>query len=256
VHLANTTSQLIDNIPDLSQLQALGKEPLAVTKIRTITSFTRTQMLAQLKVVVPRRAPGSEPGHSNLASMLLGVALEKIYGEPFEVTLEREIENPLHMGSGTRPDTKLLAKGYTEDNQPLPTFGAQVAWPSGTLRYSADSLLRFASWQVVEKDASVKLAHQPTWFTLDKRQAVALYWIAGNSRAGRKLSYSGGTYGFASLCELYPDSKLAVVLLSNKAADGAQASLRALSAKIVEALRPGSLTSPSSWPAASPPPDR
>ena len=64
--------------------------------------------------MAPRRAPGSDPAHSNVASMLLGVVLEKIYDEPFETILQREIEKPLRMGSGTQPDARLLASGYTE----------------------------------------------------------------------------------------------------------------------------------------------
>jgi hypothetical protein len=64
------------------------------------------------------------------------------------------------------------------------------------------------------------------------------------------LLYSGGTYGFASVCELFPDTGLAVVLLSNKAADGAQESLRALSAKIVQKYRPEGF---SPKPAVAPP---
>jgi hypothetical protein len=66
---------------------------------------------------------------------------------------------------------------------------------------------------------------------------------------------TGNSFGFAGLCELYPDAQLALVLLTNKNADGAQESLRALSARIVETLKPGSLTSPSSS-ADAPPPDR
>jgi hypothetical protein len=80
----------------------------------------------------------------------------------------------------------------------------------------------------------VKLAHRPTWLTPDKRQGVGFFWIIEESPHGRRLSYSGGTYGFAAVCDLYPDAGIAVVLLANKAADGAQETLRALSAKIVE----------------------
>jgi hypothetical protein len=52
---------------------------------------------------------------------------------------------------------------------------------------------------------------------------------------------------------LLPEAKLAIVLLSNKAAEGAQDTLRALSAKIVEQLRPEPVSPP---PASVPPPAR
>jgi hypothetical protein len=150
------------------------------------------------------------------------------------------------MGSGTQPDVRLIAKGYSKSGEELPQFIAPMSWASVALRYSADDLLKFASWQAVERDASVKFAHQPTWQSVDRKQAVAFYWVTGESPQGRRLQYSGSTEGFTSVCDLYPDKGVAVVLLSNKAAEGAQGSLRALSAKIVGLLHPVEETNPSS----------
>ena len=93
----------------------------------------------------------------------------------------------------------------------IDAFVAPTLYAAGSLHYSAEDLLRFASWQLVERDASVKLAHQPTWFTLDRRQAVAFYWLVDHTPSGRRLRYSGATFGFTSVCELYPDAGLAVV---------------------------------------------
>ncbi len=237
IHLVNMTSQLPDYNPDVSQVRATPGVPLAAGRMQVFERFTREEFLAHLRRIVPKRVPGTAPVYSNFASVLLGVALEKIYGEPFETLLAREIEKPLRMGSGTEPPVRLLAKGYTSANEELPPFGAKMSHASASLRYSADDLLRYASWQLVERDASVKLAHQPTWKSPDGRQAVAFYWLVLESPQGRRLQYSGGTYGFSSVCDLYPDAKVAVVLLANKAADGAQETLRALSAKIVALAR-------------------
>ncbi|HET9865347.1 MAG TPA: serine hydrolase domain-containing protein [Steroidobacteraceae bacterium] len=238
LHLANMTSQLIDNIPDLTQVRRVAGEPLDVTYMRVLGKYTAREFLAQLHRVAPRLPPGNPPVHSNVASVLLGVALEKIYGEPFDVILAREIERPLHMGSGTRPDKNRLATGYTNAGEELPPFEAKMSWAATSLRYSADDLLRYASWQMVERDASVKLAHRPTWYTPDRYQSVAMYWIGTDTPRGRRLHYAGGTYGFASLVELFPEAQLALVLLSNKATNGAQDTLRVLAAQIVETLRP------------------
>jgi D-alanyl-D-alanine-carboxypeptidase/D-alanyl-D-alanine-endopeptidase len=246
LHLANMTSQLADNIPDLTQVRMVPGEVLADTRMRVLEKYTQKEFLQQLRRVVPRREPGSEPSHSNVASMLLGVVLEKIYGKPFQDILASEIEKPLRMGSGVSPNAKLLARGYTKDGEEVRSFDAPTQYAAGSLRYSADDLLKFATWQVVEPDASTKLAHEPTWFTLDKKTTVSFYWIGEESPHGRRLRYSGGTFGFASVCALYPASKVAVVLLSNRAADDAQETLRTLSANIVDLLRPGENLSPPS----------
>lgn len=238
LHLVNMTSQLMDNIPDFSQVRTVPGEPPATTRMRVVDDYTQVEFLRQLHRVMPRRDPGVEPGQSNVSTMLLAVVLENIYGEPFESSISSQIEKPLHMKSGTRPAAKLLAKGYTKDNDELPSFAAVMAYPWGSLRYSTDDMLRYASWQMVERDASVKLAHQPTWLTQDKQQGVAMFWITSETPHGRRLHFSGGTFGFVSVCELYPEANVAVVLFANKATDGAQESLRALSAKIVDTIRP------------------
>jgi len=256
LHLANMTSQLADNIPDLSQVRMVPGETLITTQTRVLEKYTRPEFLRQLHMVKPLRPPGSDPSPSDVGSMLLGVVLEKLYGEPFEDILARQIEKPLKMGSGTAPPIKLRAQGYTRENVPTPPFAARTQFASASLRYSAEDLLRYASWQVVERDASVKLAHKLTWLTQDKRQGVALYWIVEDSPYGRRLHYSGATFGFASVCDLYPEAGIAIVLLSNKAADGAQKTLRALSAKIVELTAPEGAVRPQPSSADAPPQDR
>ena len=262
LHLANMTSQLIDNIPDVSQVRTVPGEPLTTTRMRVLESYTRKEFLRQLHMVKPRREPGNDLGQSNVAGMLLGVVLEKLYGEPFETILEREIEKPLRMGSGTDPATKLLARGYSRAGDAVPPFTTPTQFASASLRYSTEDLLKYAAWQMVERDASVKLAHQPTWSTTDKRLAVGFYWVIDESPVGRRLRYSGSTYGFTSSCDLYPEARVAVVLLANKAADDAQETLRVLSAKIAELAAPagpatpaGAL-SPSPSSADAPPPVR
>ena len=76
--------------------------------------------------------------------------------------------------------------------------------------------------------------------------------VIGQSPAGRPLQYAGSTFGFASVCDLYPDAKVAVVLLSNKAADDAQETLRAMSAKIVELAAPAKPAAPAGTVSPSP----
>lgn len=238
LHLVNSTSQLLDNIPDLSQVRAVPNEPLAVAHMRVLQKYTSKEFFWQLHRVMPRRPPGSDPAPSNVGAMLLGVALEKIYGRPYDQLVAGEIEKSLRMASGAAPPAKLLARGHTGDNYPLPPFGARMLLPANTLRYGADDLLKYCSWQMVERDASVKLAHQPTWSTPDGRVSLGFFWVLTDSPHGRRLISTGATYGFASVCDLYPEARVAVVVLANKNAQGAQESLRALSATIVGLLRP------------------
>jgi serine-type D-Ala-D-Ala carboxypeptidase/endopeptidase len=237
VHLANMTSQLVDNIPDLTQVRAVPHVPLAATRMAVYDKYTRAEMLRQLHAVAPRAMPGRDPGPSDVAAMLLMVVLEKIYDAPYDQLLASEIEKPLRLSSGTAPSEKQLAHGYTKGDEELPTYDAPMSWATGALRYSAEDLLKYAAWQMAEKDASVKFAHRPTWSTPDGSESIGLYWLTGNSPQGRHVYYAGSTFGFVSVCDLYPEAHVAVVLLANKHTDRAQESLRAMAAKIIALTR-------------------
>ena len=83
---------------------------------------------------------------------------------------------------------------------------------------------------------SAALSHKGTWFTLDKKTWVALNWIATElAGGGRQLRTSGGTFGFSSVIQLYPERGLAIVLLANRSTPTTQGKLSEIAGRIVEA---------------------
>ncbi|WP_332368543.1 hypothetical protein [Spirosoma telluris] len=52
----------------------------------------------------------------------------------------------------------------------------------------------------------------------------------------RQVEHSGGTFGFASYCDLYPNQNVGLVLLANDADQSTQYQLGELSKKIMDAL--------------------
>lgn len=52
---------------------------------------------------------------------------------------------------------------------------------------------------------------------------------------GRRLHYSGGTWGFSSYMALYPERKLGIVVLSNNTSDTAQRRLGEIAGRIAAA---------------------
>ena len=224
LHLANMTSALPDNLPDLS---GLLPDPGRHATVRALTGYTRAQFLEDLRALGPRERPGANVAHSNLAARLLIYALERIDGAAYETILARELERPLRMTARGE------ATGYDADGRetaatPRNAFGD---------RYSMAAMLRYAALQLDERDPAVRLSHQGTWFTLDRRNAVAMPWIVTNlPDGGRRLHYSGGTYGFASYIALWPERRLAVVLLANKTSATAQGRMGEIAARIAEML--------------------
>jgi serine-type D-Ala-D-Ala carboxypeptidase/endopeptidase len=194
--------------------------------------YTKRDFLRDLHAVKIVERPGNNPGHSNAAAELLGFAIENVYGASFEDLVVRFIEKPLEMQSGAASANRPRAKGYNDQN-------AEAA-PSGSaagLRYSTADMVKYVAHELDEQDQDVALSHRSTWETLDKQQSIGFFWIASKADGGRRLRYSGGTRGFSSFCDLYPEQKVGVVLLANNSDAGAQDRLKAASERIIEAIR-------------------
>lgn len=223
LHLANMTSALPDNLPDLS---GIGEDPGRFRTAAAIGAYTKTQFLADLRTISPGKRPGEEVGHSNVAAQLLTHALERIHGEPYEALLAREIERPLGFTGGAAA-TGYDAEGVAAAALPREKFG----W-----RYSMADMLRYAALQLDERDPAVALSHKGTWFTLDKKTWVGLTWIVQEQPGGRMLRYSGGTFGFSSVIQLFPERKLGIVLMANRSTPQTQDKLSAIAERISAAL--------------------
>lgn len=224
LHLANMTSALPDNIPDLS---ALDPDPGRVQHARAMAAYTKAQFLEELRGVSPKRKPGAEVAHSNVAAQLLIYAIERIYGMSYDALLVREIEAPLGFAASVG------ATGYGADG----IEAAMLPRSSFGYRYSTADMLRYAKLQLDETDPAVALSHRGSWFTLDRKTWVALNWIGTElPGGGRQYRTSGGTWGFSSAMLLYPERRLGIVLLANNAGDTAQRRLSDIAVRIADTL--------------------
>lgn len=224
IHLANMTSALPDNLPDLS---GIGADPGRFRTAKALAAYGKADFLADLQRVSPSKRPGEDVAHSNVAAQLLIYALERIYGAPYETLLVREIERPLGF-SAVAAASGYDAEGVETAALPRDKFG----W-----RYSTNDMLRYAALQLDEANPAVALSHKGTWFTLDKNTWVGLTWIATNlPGGGRQLRTSGGTFGFSSVLQLYPERNLGIVLLANGATPTAQDRLSEIAGRISDAL--------------------
>lgn len=212
-HLANMTSALPDNLRDLS---ALEPDPGRFKRARALAAYTKADFMRDLQNISPSAQPGENVGHSNLAAQLLIYVLERACSTSYEELLAREIERPLEFDTAA-PQLKSVpghdAEGQVTAALPTASFG----W-----RYTLRDMLRYTALQLDERDGAVKVSHEGTWFTLDRKNAVALPWIVTFLPAGKRLHFSGGTFGFSSYMAFYPERKLGIVLLANNASDTAQ----------------------------------
>lgn len=228
IDLVDTTSALPDNLPDWRQAIG-GAKPAEVPFIaaKLIEGYTSQQLLADLKTASLVDKPGEVTRHSNVASQVVGIVLERIYGRPYEALLAQYIERPLGMASGAaEPPPALLVKGYGPGGVATPALTEPVIRAAGGLRYSAADMARYIAAQLVARDPSIALTQKPAWGSPDSG-AIGFHWqIAKTVDSQTYLRHGGGTFGFSSYCDFYPGQGYGIVLLVNRS--GAQDTLQGL----------------------------
>jgi len=235
IDLVDTTSALPDNLPDWRQAVGDAKPaeiPFIAAKL--LDGYTSQTLMADLRTASLVDTPGRVPRHSNVASQLLGIVLERLYGRPYEALLAQYIERPLGMGSGVAAPPALVAQGYDPGGPATPALIAPVVRAAGGLRYSAKDMARYLAAQLAARDPAIALTQQPTWGSPDT-SAIGFHWMIAKTVDSQVcLRHSGGTFGFSSYCDFYPGQGYGIALLANRA--GLQDALRSTADAAHEAL--------------------
>ncbi|MBD2751598.1 serine hydrolase [Spirosoma validum] len=235
VHLTNWTSELPDNP---GRFKRANSDSIPFLIVNELSHYTKADFFNDLDAVTLKAAPGQNPRHSNVAAQLVGYILEKIYQMPYQELIRTEIEQPLGMHStfGSETPADSFAIGYDGKGIQMPAFTIKAMQAAGGLRYSAADLLKYAAYQLDERNKVVQLSHQLTWGNVESL-ALALNWFLHKTLdSKRQVEHSGGTFGFASLCDLYPDQKVGLVLLANNSDQSTQGQLQELSGNIMNVL--------------------
>lgn len=238
VHLANTTSALPDNLPNpFPAIEKAGPDKVPFLAVPLLAGYTDKQILTELQTASLVDRPGAAPRHSNLAANLLAIILANVYGAPYEDLLARYVERPFGMASGTgRARASAFAVGYNKRQIEMPPFDARSTRPAGGLRYSAADMARFIRAELAAADPALRLSQQPAWGDVDS-SAVGFNWVIDKTiDSKRRLRTSGGTFGFSSYIELYPELGYGVILLANRPGE-TQNQLRELADAALDEIR-------------------
>lgn len=177
-----------------------------------------------LKNYKTTRENGAQYEYSNLAVGLLGVILERISGKTYEQLLKEIICQPLSMKNTgitlTKPDSSVFAQGYRGE-APIHSWEFISLVGAGGIRSSVNDMLLYAAAQLdggnSPLDKAIALSHQPTWEKNGTRVALGWHII---SRDGKSyLFHNGQTGGYYTVLLVNPETKNAVVMLTNALVD-------------------------------------
>jgi CubicO group peptidase (beta-lactamase class C family) len=164
--------------------------------------------------------------------------MEGVYKNSFENLLKLYFTEPLKMkntyllAKGKLPAK--MAKGYDGKGRVMPIIDWEDLQVAASIASTSSDMLKYMAFQLNEKNAVVKLSHQPTFGKIEDG-AVALNWKVKKTEDGRRsISHTGGSLGFSSYMVFYPDLNSGIVLLSNEADQNTQNELIVLADKILK----------------------
>jgi CubicO group peptidase (beta-lactamase class C family) len=172
------------------------------------------------------REPGEKLAYSNLGFSLLGHLLARRAGTEFEALVKERVLNPLGMKSTSitlTPDQLArLAPGHNQYLQPQEVWEMNTLQASGSMRSTANDLLRFVSAYLGYQDTPLKEALQ---FQITPRippngpQPLMLGW--GARKAGDTWVYlkDGGKSGYRCAAVFSLATRTGVVALANARTD-------------------------------------
>jgi CubicO group peptidase (beta-lactamase class C family) len=197
-------------------------------------------------------APGEKDQYSNLGYGILDYVIERTSGKSYAEFMRTEVFVPLgltHMsvdiGAGLE---KHHAVRYGTDGLPIPFYGFDH--PGGSAVYaSAHDLVRFGLFHLkahlpdqkpILNDQAIDEMHRPPTQT-GPGSGYAIGWSTGVYPGNhRTVAHSGGMGGVATSLRLFPEDKIAIVVLTNSSSPAPSL----ISDEIVAVLMPDAARKP------------
>jgi CubicO group peptidase (beta-lactamase class C family) len=173
-------------------------------------------------------APGETYEYSNIGFGVLDYVISRTSGTSYAEFMRREVFVPLGMtrtsvdiGPGLEP---FAATRYGKDGLPIPFYDFDHPGASAVFS-SAHDLVRFGMFHLkahlpdqkpILTDASIDQMHVRTAGTSENGYAIG--FATSNKNNHEMVAHSGGMGGVHTQMQLFPNDKLAIVVLANSAA--------------------------------------
>ncbi|PRD48342.1 serine hydrolase domain-containing protein [Sphingobacterium haloxyli] len=229
--LANHTSGLPRMADNWNQITGYNeKDPFA--------RYDQEALFSYLKHYQPLREPGLEYEYSNVGYGLLGELIAIIKKKSYMECLQEIILDPLQLtGTIDKPNVKkehTVLSGLDGQGSSTPLWSWKIMIGAGGLKSNISDLMLFAVEQFKmpenELQNAMALTRQFTFFTPDNMD-IGLGWHMSMLDGIIYFHHTGGTAGSSSFIGISPDTKTAVVILSN-----ASESVHPISKEIMEKL--------------------
>jgi CubicO group peptidase (beta-lactamase class C family) len=231
----------------LTHTSGLGDYPESFSLQRDYTEDELLKMITAQRLAF---APGDRWSYSNLGYVTLGILIHKVSGEFWGAFLQQRIFAPLAM-KHTRVISEAdiipnRAAGYVLKNGAL----KNQLWVSPTVNNTADGSLYFTVEELAKWDEALetrklisRASYDQIWTPVKLNNGTtAPYgfgWRIAKTDSGHSLLEHGGAWqGFASYIVRYPEDRLTVAVLCNRAGASAGYIARHIAGLYVPSVAP------------------
>jgi len=225
--------------------QESGIEDFRFGSIDTSTPLSRDEVVARLAKTDLLFPPGSRYGYSNSNYYLLGLAVEKVSGQPYQSFLASRVFKRAGLAATFYNDATRagapLAIGYSatpSGPQPVAAESADWGYAAGSIASTVGDL---AAWDDALRSPGLldaeSLDAMFTPGTLDNGAATdyAFGWVVVKHDGRRLYWHNGEVTGFHAMNAMFPDARTDVIVLTNT---GGTFAADRLALQIFDALHP------------------
>lgn len=214
LHLASHFSGL-PSMPDNFVLSA-RPDPVAGYSERELFTFLSGYRLT--------RAPGTRGEYSNVGVALLGHLLARRAGMSYEALLRQRVLRPLGMSDTAitvdRGMAARLAPGHNRYLQPVDTWEMRTMPASGSLRSTANDMLRLLAAYLRPQSVPLTEALELALSTRSPAGSQGALGLTCRMIEGQDICYKdGGKAGYRSAMAFVPASGTGIVVLANARTD-------------------------------------
>ncbi|UOQ52314.1 serine hydrolase domain-containing protein [Hymenobacter cellulosivorans] len=185
-------------------------------RIAHYNRYTADSLLHDMHAFTLSTKPGATYRYQNLDVLILQLALERAYQQPYEQLITQYVQRRFGMKDTKRvlsaPEKARFATGYDENLRAQTHANYTGYWGGSTMCSTPADLLTYVQANLAEKEPAVKLAHQPAWGT-----SIGLGWMLDQDPDGqRRIFHNGHSIGFNTRCVMYPAEQTGVVVFVNE----------------------------------------
>jgi len=222
-----TVRQLLNMMSGIPR--SIGQEQLANTDLSDSAIENNVRALAEVEL---NASPGEQFEYSNANYVTLGMIIQAVSGQPYEMYIKEHIFQPLDMQnsftSKTEAEQDGLAAGYQK------WFGIPVAspdlpfsrgsLPAGQLILSAEDFGHYLIAQLNEgryqgvsvlSPAGIVDMHKPPVNTRDVTTSYGMGWEVQHFQNVQVLAHDGAVPGFTTVMFVVPEKNLAIAMVMN-----------------------------------------